>query len=147
MDVRTTLSDRQKTVIRQLFYLPCLLRDILFCMCKGLKWYSDWRFYGLPCISIAGSGSSISIGRRFIACSEGRNNSLGVFQPVILKTVGRGATIRVGEDVGISGSTISAATSIIIGNHVLIGSGCLINDTDSHAVDPEARRRGRRGYF
>ncbi len=142
MDVRANLSDKQKASIRQLLYLPYMLRDILFCHWKGVTWYSDWRFYGLPFISIAGRGSSIVIGRRFIACSDLTHNSLGVFQPVILKTVRHGAKITMGDDVGISGSTLSAATAITIGNHVLVGSGCLINDTDSHPVDPEARRRG-----
>ena len=41
--------------------------------------------------------------------------------------------------MGISGSTINAANSIIIEDNVLIGSGCIITDTDSHPVDYDAR--------
>jgi acetyltransferase-like isoleucine patch superfamily enzyme len=96
-------------------------------------------------IQIAGRGSSLSIGKKFIACSESRQNSLGVIQPVIIKTTGNNAKVVIGDDVGMSGCTISAATSITIGDHVLIGSGCLITDNDAHPVDPDARRAGVAG--
>lgn len=109
---------------------------------KGLTWNCDWRFYGLPFISLASRGTSIVIGRRFIACSDVKHNSLGVFQPVIIKTVAHGAKITIGDDVGISGCTISSTTSITIGNHVLLGSGCLVTDSDAHPIDPEERRQG-----
>jgi acetyltransferase-like isoleucine patch superfamily enzyme len=90
-------------------------------------------------------GSSIVIGRQWVACSDPKHNSLGVFQLVILKTVGHGAKIVIGDDVGMSGCTITAATSVTIGNHVLLGSGCLITDSDAHPVNPEERRAGYGG--
>ena len=42
--------------------------------------------------------------------------------------------------MGISGSTLNASTSITIGNNVLIGSGCLITDTDSHPLNWQERK-------
>ena len=144
MNIRSLLSDKQKKYILKLLYVPYMPRDIIFSFINGLKWHSDWRFWGLPFISKTGRGGSISIGRKFIACSNIKHNSLGVFQRVIIKTVSHGARIVIGDNVGVSGCTISAAKSITIGNHVLIGAGCLITDSDSHPVDPDERRFGGR---
>jgi acetyltransferase-like isoleucine patch superfamily enzyme len=74
--------------------------------------------------------------------SSWRENSLGVFQPVILKTVRPGAILEIGDDVGISGASISASESIRIGNRVLIGSGALITDSDAHALAASERFYG-----
>ncbi len=145
MNLRALLSTNQKIRIRKMAYWPYYPRDWLFCRWHGLKWRADWRFWGLPLIQVAGVGSSISVGRKFKACSESRHNWLGVSQRVIIKTVGNNAKVVIGDDVGMSGCTISAATSITICSHVLIGSGCLITDTDSHPINPEERRAGLGG--
>ena len=142
MSIRVNLSDKQKHFILNMMYAPYSVRDILFCWMKGLRWHPDWRFRGLPVISIKGRNSVLKIGRAFTACSDPRWNSLGVFQPVIIKTVNHGAQIIIGDYVGVSGCTISATTSITIGNHVLLGSGCLITDSDAHPIDPDERRLG-----
>jgi acetyltransferase-like isoleucine patch superfamily enzyme len=145
MRIKEMLSNKQKKMILTAMYLPFMPRDIIFCFLKGLKWHSDWRFWKLPCISIKGGGSSIVIGKRFIACSDPRHNSLGVFQRVTIKTVGHGARIVIGDNVGMSGCTISSAKSITIGNNVLLGSGCLVTDNDAHPVDPAERTAGGGG--
>ncbi len=145
MNLRSLLSTNQKTFIRKLTYLPFHTRDWLFCRWHRLHWHADWRFWGLPLIQINGRGSSLIIGNKFVACSDPRHNSLGIFQRVTIKTVGHGAKVVIGDDVGMSGCTISAETSITIGSHVLIGSGCLITDTDAHPIDPEERRAGLGG--
>lgn len=145
MRIREKLSGKQKQFILKAMYAPYMLRDILFCWIKGLQWYPDWRFRGLPLISIRGRGSVLKIGHSFTACSHPKWNSLGVFQRVIIKTVSHGAQIIIGNHVGVSGCTISATTSILIGNHVLLGSGCLITDSDAHPVDPDERRLGGGG--
>ena len=62
-----------------------------------------------------------------------------------MATVGHGARVEIGDNVGISGCTISAGKSIIIGNNVLIGSGAVITDGDAHPIDPIERRNGGRG--
>lgn len=109
----------------------------------GMKINEGWRFRGRPFIRVGGKESKIVIGKRFTACSKILYNSLGVFQRVIIRTVRPGARIVIGDDVGVSGATISAAQSIMIGNRVLIGSGALITDSDAHAIDPEDRAAGR----
>ncbi|MEO0272974.1 MAG: acyltransferase [candidate division WOR-3 bacterium] len=84
---------------------------------------------------------SIILGKYFHAVSNWDHNSIGVFQPVILKTITPWAVLSFGNHVGISGCTISASSSISIGNRVLVGSGCLITDSDSHPINPELRKR------
>jgi acetyltransferase-like isoleucine patch superfamily enzyme len=91
-------------------------------------------FRGCPVIRTGGKKSTIEIGHHFTAISRVRDNPIGVMQPVIVRTVADGAMIRIGDNVGMSGCTISAAKSITIGNHVLIGSGALIMDTDFHCL-------------
>jgi acetyltransferase-like isoleucine patch superfamily enzyme len=92
----------------------------------------------LPFIETYSYRGKIEIQEGFVARSTVKSNSKGVFQKVVLKSE-PGALIRIGSNVGISGSTISASTKIIILNNVLIGSGCLITDSDAHPIDPIAR--------
>ena len=51
-----------------------------------------------------------------------------------------GATLIIGNDVGISHSAITAKERVEIGNNVLIGTNCMITDTDFHPIDAEQRR-------
>ena len=104
----------------------------------------SWLLRGRPII-IKRRHSLIRIGEHFIACSDPRCNSLGVFQPVFIRTNEHGASIIIGNNVGMSGCTISAHKSIIIGDRVLIGSGALIMDSDAHSLDATARRTGAGG--
>lgn len=47
---------------------------------------------------------------------------------------GRGARIQVGDRVGISGTVLVATESIEIGSDTLLGGGCLVVDSDLHAL-------------
>ena len=73
-----------------------------------------------------------------------RWNTFGIIQPNVLNVRNPGAKIIMGDNVGISGSTISARQSIIIGNNVLIGSGCVICDNDAHPIHPMNRQDDRK---
>ena len=117
----------------KLFYVPWMLRDAVMCRLWGLPWHPTWRFYGLPRIQTRTRGS-IRIGTHFSANSHWRYNTVGIFQPVTLKTVTYEATITIGRNVGVSGCTISAAERIVIEDDVLIGAGCLIADSDFHPI-------------
>ena len=70
------------------------------------------------------------------------SNSLGLIQPCVFNISSPGSMLAIGNNVGISGSTLCASKSIIIGNNVLIGSGCLITDSDSHPMDWKERING-----
>ena len=113
-------------------------RDWIYCKWFGVNWKPGWRLRGLPVIRRHWT-AQIVIGERFSAISGGKYNSIGVFQKVMLMACGRDSEIIIGDDVGISGCTISAMRRISIGHRVLIGSGSLIMDNDAHAEAPEDR--------
>lgn len=52
------------------------------------------------------------------------------------------AIIEIGNNVGISSSSIRAFKKIIIGNNVNIGADCIIMDSDAHSLNYEDRRDG-----
>jgi acetyltransferase-like isoleucine patch superfamily enzyme len=126
-----------KDNIKNLIYLPHLIVEIIYFFVKNIKRKSGLRLWGLPVILNRGH---IEIGKNFVAVSSHKHNSIGLIQPVVIKTLSKDATIIIGDDVGISGCTISAAGKIIIGNEVLIGSGALITDSDAHSIHPKGRR-------
>lgn len=124
------------------------LKASVLSICYGfalpVKYRSSWLLRGRPLI-IKRRKSKITIGERFTACSQIKYNSLGVFQRVLIRTCTHEAVIQIGNNVGMSGCTVSAHRSVIIGNYVLIGSGALITDSDAHALEAIERRCGKGG--
>ena len=53
--------------------------------------------------------------------------------------VGKNATLQIGNNVGISGTTIVAQSSVIIEDNVMLGSGVCVFDADFHSIDYENR--------
>lgn len=106
---------------------------------EKVKHGSRVSFYGVPIIS-RHKDSSITISDRVTLCSDSRFTALGVSRPVILRTLQAGASISIGEDSGLSGTTICAASSVTIGARCLIGADVMITDTDFHPLQPEGRR-------
>lgn len=54
--------------------------------------------------------------------------------------VASGATMKIGDNVGVSSSCLWCTKQITIGNHVDIGADTLILDTDAHHLDWQERR-------
>lgn len=131
-----------KRLVFKIIELALIPRDMLWAWMHGLRPDATWRFRGLPWLKVSGKGSSITIGKRFIANSRIRFNSFGIIQRVIIRTVQPDAKIIIGDDVGVSGCTISASQLITIGNRVLIGSGTAVVDQDAHPINPDERRNG-----
>lgn len=88
--------------------------------------------------------TKIKIENNFVACSNPKNYTIGIFQRVTIKTTSSNAVLSIGNNVGISGCTISCGKSIKIGNNVLIGSGVLITDNDAHAINYKYRSHNAR---
>jgi acetyltransferase-like isoleucine patch superfamily enzyme len=124
---------------RRVRHLAGMPGDWLCCACQGVAWRADWQLHGWVRFRRS-RGAQIIIGRRFEANSTSRHNAIGVFQPVMLTALGRGTEIRIGDDVGMSGCSLTAVRRIAIGDRVLIGSGALITDNDGHPLDPVGRR-------
>lgn len=120
------------------YYILRLIRDFFFCYLKIGKWNRTWRFHKLPLVR-KHPNAIIEIGNHFVACSDANKNSIGVFQRVILNALEPNSKLKIGNNVGISGATISCELEIVLGNNVLIGSGVLITDSDFHPLDPEKR--------
>jgi len=122
---------------KTLFY-PKRILSILYCYTHGLKWHDSWNFESLPIIRKAKS-TTIDIGKYFTIISDPKCNTFGIIQPVTIIAHGHNTTIKIGDNVGISGSTITALKRIEIGNNVLVGSGCIITDNDAHSINFEER--------
>ena len=135
---RSKLTPTFKRRLRNWLYAPYCLRDAVYCFIVGLKRAPGMRLMGLPLVQQYQRGS-IVIGADFKAVSLAKYNSIGVLQKVTMKTLCPGASILIGDNVGVSGSTISARLKIVIGNNVLLGSGVLISDNDAHPLLPEER--------
>jgi len=94
--------------------------------------------YGMPVISIY-PGSECRIGEGCMLISVSFATALGVNHPVVLRTLSRKAEIEIGSHVGISGGSICAARSIVIGDWTMIGANVTITDTDFHSLSPQMR--------
>ena len=81
----------------------------------------------------------IEIGKGFTCHNKFTANSVGLIQPCLFNISAPESKLLIGNNVGISGSTINATTTIIIGDDTRIGSGCLISDTDSHELTSSER--------
>ncbi len=97
------------------------------------------RVIGKPIVEVA-AGSSVFLGDRTVLVSLSEWTALGVSRPVIIRTLRPGASITIGSDVGLSGTTICSASSITLGDRILIGADGMIVDTDFHEVDVIPRR-------
>lgn len=116
----------------------------IVCQLYGLDYDKTWRFKGRPIIQLPSiihknRRNAIKIGTSLQLNSRFDSNSIGAVQPVLLNAQGKTSKIIIGNNVGISGSTISAMQLIKIGNDVLIGSGCLIMDNDAHNISATER--------
>ena len=116
----------------------------IFCMRSGLKYDSSWEMNGRCFVGKSSwllrkkhpeiKKGQLIIGDYFSCNNKLTSNSVGIFQPCFFNISASDSKIIIGNHVGISGSTINATTSITIGDNTIIGSGCLITDTDSHPI-------------
>lgn len=124
-----------------------------YCLISGLSYDETWEIKGRLFI-IRNSRllrkknplikkGKILIGKNFSCNNRFTSNSIGCYQPCMFNISTSDSNIIIGDNVGISGSTINATTTITIGNNVMIGSGCLITDTDSHPLHWKDRLEGR----
>ncbi len=126
--------------------LPCRLVSLyyrflgpLFLKLRGVRCGRGVRLFGTPLVALA-DASSIVLGNHVVLCSDSRFTALGVNHQVILRTLASGATITIGSEAGLSGTTICAATSVSIGSECLIGANVIIADTDFHCISSDHRR-------
>lgn len=132
----------------KLYALFQIIPSFLNCVRAGLKFNPTWIIVGRPYIIrrkwyervfAKKVGGVLQIGNYFHCNNKVVSNSIGLIQPCIFNIALEGSSLIIGNNVGISGSTLNASKSIVIKDNVSIGSGCLITDTDSHPIDYRAR--------
>jgi len=111
---------------------------ITYCMlyCNDVS-FKKLRTNGIPYISIARGGNCI-IQDNFRMNNGLLGNPIGRPQRCTL-FVDRGATLIIGNEVSISSTAIVVHEKITIGDHVKIGGGVCIYDTDFHSLDSKHR--------
>lgn len=122
-------------MIRTLFLYLVYLKEKLR-LCKRVT------FRGFTVV-YAFKGSSIIWGRRILVNSAPLSNLAGMQQRSIL--IARdGGTIRLGNDISISGTTIYSLCSIEIGDRSIIGANTIVMDNDFHPLDAVFRQMDNR---
>jgi acetyltransferase-like isoleucine patch superfamily enzyme len=111
---------------------------------NGIQWGSGWRIHGVPIIQ-RHRRSQMRFGPGLGLRSSVRSNPLAPNHPVVLTTWREGAHLEIGANFAMTGGTICAAETIIIGNNVAVGANTTITDTDFHALDSRQRRRESTG--
>lgn len=106
---------------------------------RGIERGPGWKCYGLPIIQ-RHRGSQIRIGKGMSLRSSARSNPLGANHPVIISTRRAGASLRIGDDFGMTGGSLVCDELITIGDRVWVGANTVIADTDFHPLDPDTRR-------
>jgi acetyltransferase-like isoleucine patch superfamily enzyme len=134
--VKGQLTKRLLSRIKQTWWNLTVIPSL---RASGVEIAEEVRMQGKPIVSLA-RNSRIQIGARCVLCSDSQFTALGINHPIVIRTLRQGAEIVVGEDTGMSGGSICAASSIRIGAGCLIGANVTLADTDFHAISPSNRR-------
>ena len=89
-----------------------------------------------------GHGCKVRIGEGFIINSGGKYSIDNLSFTKI--NIAPGATFTVGAYSGMSNPTIQCLNKIEIGDHVNIGAGCMLLDSDFHSMDWQDRADRKR---
>lgn len=81
----------------------------------------------------------IEIGMNVTIVNSSAYNRAGVNHPTQL-VAAKGACLKIGSNVGISGASIICHECVEIGNHVLLGANVAIHDSDLHPINYLERR-------
>ena len=83
-------------------------------------------------------GSKIVIGNQVVFNSSPESNLYGLYQRCIV-IAKDGGVLSIGDNTGISGSTLFCKKQIEIGKNVFIGGNCKIMDSDWHSLEASKR--------
>lgn len=136
-----------KVFILGLLKLRSQIGTFFACLRCGLRYNSTWHIDGKLHIIRnkwlnrfkRRTGGTLVIGNGFACHNSFECNSIGLIQPTLFNIGQPGCRLIIGENVGVSGSTVMVDKEITIGDNTIIGSGCLIMDTDSHILKFEDR--------
>lgn len=116
--------------IRKMFYLH--YNRLLF-RCSGIKYGKNLNVFNTFYLYLAPK-AKIVIGDNFMFSSGDAYNPMSRnIRGMIF--VDRDGELTIGNDTGISSSSIRVKEKVVIGNRVKVGADCIIIDTDSHSLD------------
>lgn len=125
-----------KKIILRILYLPNGLYNRFIFGYKKVSYKTYPKISGR--VFIAGYGT-IKFGKEVGINSNLFSNPIGGDTRTII-SVDRGASLTIGDFTGFSNIAISCKERITIGNHVKIGGGVKIYDSDFHALNFEDRK-------
>ena len=105
---------------------------------QKIKYGKNLKLKGIPFIYNR-KGASLEIGDNCVIKSSFLSNLVGLYSRTIIVTRCKGACIKIGDNVGISGATIYARKGITIGDNTCIGGNTKILDNDFHPIEYEKR--------
>lgn len=109
---------------------------------QGVQVGDGLRLVGRPEVRLT-SGGHITLADDVALYSRGNSNPLQLSTPCVLRLLADNAVIHIGAHSALSGAVICAATSVKIGEHVLVGANAIISDTDFHPLGAADRRADR----
>lgn len=113
---------------------------------KGFTFGNGVSVYGWPILRCV-KGAHVHAGRNLVLISESTYSAVGVAHACVIDALQPGATILIGDDVGMSGASVCCASSVTIGDRVMLGADSVITDTDLHPVHIVPRRHETRGVL
>ena len=101
--------------------------------------YSSFRTCGIPYINTGKKGGLLMIGDNFAMNNRLVGNNIGCDVPCTF-SIREKCKIKIGNNVGMSQTTLVAFEDIIIGNNVKIGGGTCIYTSDFHSLNYKIRQ-------
>jgi acetyltransferase-like isoleucine patch superfamily enzyme len=111
-----------------------------FFYCNGVK-VKSFTCLGYPYIHVSFNAKCV-IGKNFKMNNGSRYSDAGLNGKCRIEVRDTGILL-IGNNVGLSDTTITCHTSITIGDNVLLGVGVQLRDTDNHSLNPLDRLNGK----
>lgn len=109
----------------------------IYLFANNVEYKNPINLFGIPIVSIS-TGGVLSIGKNLVMVNSAISNLIGRTQKCSFY-VGEKAILKIGDNVGMSATSIVCMQKVIIGNNVRLGGNTVIYDTDFHSLVREQR--------
>lgn len=117
-----------------LLYCKCLFRINGVCYGQGLRCYN-----ATPALQINRNSGVVSLGNNVMFNTYTDQSWNSKCKLIVLVH----ATLTIGDNSGMNGVMIYCSKKVVIGNHVKIGGGTRISDSNHHSLDFKIRRTSK----
>lgn len=125
--------EKIKNIIKAIVFFPDLIYNRVLFKIHGVEYGKGIKIIGKLGLY---RGGKLHIGDNVIINSSRYANPLGERMIFEIK---RGGEVWIGNHSGLSGSIIKSDTCVRVDEYVNIGAGCVIMDTDAHALNAAER--------